>query len=197
MPRRKRVLEVDPQKTLVSVQGLVHTYQLHATAGIPDAVSRTTWLHRLYKRLGKHVTSIYEQQHSFATRSDTERKVLARVGHVNGGTAWADNCVRLLQPGVRLHPCGLILRDSFYREPEWSADSCRPHSIFTLYTYPIKGFHKLLEALVPVVARYPDTRVYVAGNRCAYRDGKTPRCGRGWARVSRRAATAPCTAFRG
>ena len=60
----------DPQKTLVSIQGLVHTYQLHATAGIPDAVSRTTWLHRLYKRLGKHVTSIYEQQHSFATRSD-------------------------------------------------------------------------------------------------------------------------------
>lgn len=159
----------DPQKTLVSIQGLVHTYQLHATAGIPDAVSRTTWLHKLYKRLGKHVTSIYEQQHSFATRSDTERKVLARVGHVNGGTAWGDRCARLIQPEVRLHPCGLILRNSFYEGPHWDPDLCTPHSIFTIYTYPIKGFHKLLEALVPVVRRYPDTRVYVAGNRCAYR----------------------------
>ena len=159
----------DPAKTLVSVQGLVHTFGPHVRAGIPERVCRTTRLHRLYERLGKNIHSIDRQRDSFAQRAETERLVLQRAGHVNGGTAWADNCVRLLQPGVRLHPCGLILRDSFYREPEWSADNCRPHSIFTLYTYPIKGFHKLLEALVPVVARYPDTKVYVAGNKCAYR----------------------------
>ena len=160
----------DPAKTLVSVQGLVHTFGPHVRAGIPEHICRTTRLHRLYERLGKNIQSIDRQRDSFARRAETERLVLQRAGHVNGGTAWADNCVRLLQPGVRLHPCGLILRDSFYREPEWSADNCRPHSIFTLYTYPIKGFHKLLEALVPVVARYPDTRVYVAGNKCAYRN---------------------------
>ena len=159
----------DPKKTLVSIQGLVHTFEHHTYAGIPDSVCRTTWLHRLLNRLGKHIPSIEQLRLSFAQRAETERKVLRRVGHVNGGTAWGDGCARLLQPEVRLHPCGLILRDSFYREDVWDADGCRPHSILALYTYPIKGFHKLLEALVPVVARYPDTRVYVAGNKCAYR----------------------------
>lgn len=159
----------DPDRTLVSVQGLVHTFENHAYAGIPDSICRTTWLHRLYRLLGRHIPSIEQQRLSFLRRAETERKVLARVGHVNGGTAWGDGCARLIQPQVRLHPCGLILRDSFYGEDVWTPDGCVPHSIFALYTYPIKGFHKLLEALVPVVQRYPDTKVYVAGNKCAYR----------------------------
>lgn len=159
----------DPKKTLVSIQGLVHTFEHHTYAGIPDSVCRTTWLHRLYQRLGRRISSIEQQRLSFAQRAEAEKQVLRRVGHVNGGTAWADGCARLLQPGVELHKCGLILRDSFYREDVWDADSCRPHSMLALYTYPIKGFHKLLEALVPVVERYPDTKVYVAGNRCLYR----------------------------
>ena len=158
-----------PEKTLVSVQGLVHTYQHHSNAGIPDSVCRTTWLHRLYRRMGRHIPSIEQQRLSFARRAETERKVLQRVGHVNGGTAWGDGCARLIQPEVQLHPCGLILRSSFYEGPHWDPDLCTPHSIFAIYTYPIKGFHKLLEALVPVVERYPDTKVYVAGNRCGYR----------------------------
>lgn len=159
----------DPSRTLVSVQGLVHTFEHHACAGIPESVCRTTWLHRLYRRMGRHISSIEEQRRSFAQRAETERRVLARVEHVNGGTAWGDGCARLIQPEVRLHPCGLILRSSFYGEEVWDPDACTPHSIFALYNYPLKGFHKLLEALVPVVARYPDTKVYVAGNRCLYR----------------------------
>lgn len=160
----------DPARTLVSVQGLVHTFDHHARAGIPEHICRTSWLHKLYRALGKHIPSIDEQRQSFARRAETERKVLARVGHVNGGTAWGDSCARLIQPGVRLHECGLILRSSFYGGEVWDPDACVPHSVFALYTYPIKGFHKLLEALVPVVRRYPDTRVFVAGNRCAFRN---------------------------
>lgn len=159
----------DPQKTLVSIQGLVHTYEHHVYAGIPDSVCRTTWLHKLYRRLGKHIPSIEQQRQSFVRRSERELRVLERVGHVNGGTAWGDGCARLVQPQVRLHQCGLILRSSFYGDGVWDPEGCVPHSIFSIYTYPIKGFHKLLEALVPVVKRYPDTKVFVAGNRCAYR----------------------------
>ena len=159
----------DPKKTLVSIQGLVHTYEGHVYAGIPDSICRTTWLHRLLNRLGKHIPSIEQQRTSFLQRSDAEIQVLRRVGHVNGGTAWGDGCARLQQPGVALHECGLILRSSYYGPERWDPDTAEPHSIFTIYTYPIKGFHKFLEALQHVVRRYPDTKVYVAGNRCAYR----------------------------
>ena len=158
-----------PEKTLVSVQGLVHTFDNHAYAGVPESVCRTTWLHRLYGRMGKHIFSIEQQRRSFARRAETERKVLQWADHVNGGTAWGDACARLIKPEVQVHQCGLILRSSFYEDPRWDPDGCTPHSIFVLYSYPIKGFHRLLEALVPVVVRYPDTKVYVAGSRCLYR----------------------------
>lgn len=159
----------DPKKTLVSIQGLVHTYEGHVYAGIPDSICRTTWLHRLFQWRGRNIRSIEQQRQSYIDRAETELKVLRRVGHVNGGTAWGDGCALLVQPDVQLHPCGLILRDSFYGSEVWDPDRCVPHTIFAIYTYPIKGFHKLLEALVPVVARYPDTKVYVVGAYCAFR----------------------------
>ena len=159
----------DPSRTLVSVQGFVHTYENHVFAGIPEHICRTNRLHRLLNRMGKHITSIEQQRLSFLQRSDAEIRVLKRVGHVNGGTAWGDGCSQLQQPGVQLHKCGLILRSSFYGPARWDPDAAEPHSIFTIYTYPIKGFHKFLEALRLVADRYPDTKVYVAGNKCAFR----------------------------
>lgn len=159
----------DPNRTLVSIQGLVYTYADHVYAGIPDSICRTTFAHRILKKIGKNLNSIESQRMSYLERSSAEINTLKRVRHVNGGTAWGDGCSRLLQPDVVLHQCGLILRDSFYGAASWDYDSCEKYSIFTIYTYPIKGFHKFLEALRLVVAQYPDTKVYVAGNKCAYR----------------------------
>lgn len=159
----------NPERTLVSIQGLVHYYADHVYAGIPDSICRTNIFHKLLGRLHKGGNSIEMQRSSYLQRAPTEIQVLQRVRYVNGGTAWGDGCARLLQKDVRLLQCGLILRDSFYDTKTWNYDSCEKHSIFTIYTYPIKGFHKFLEALKLVVARYPDTRVYIAGNRCTYR----------------------------
>ena len=48
-------------------------------------------------------------------------------------------------------------------------DKIERHSIFTIYTYPIKGFDMFLRGLRWIVQHYPDTHVYVAGNCCKYR----------------------------
>ena len=161
--------EADPEKTLVSIQGLVSFYTEHVYGGVPEHVCRDTWLHKLLRRLKKGGRSIEEQRRSFEERAVGERKTLARVRYVNGGTAWGDGCARLIQPEVRLLPCGLILRESFYGPERWCYETCEKHSIFTIYTYPIKGFDMFLKALRYVVQRYPDTKVYVAGNKCANR----------------------------
>ena len=159
----------DPEKTLVSVQGLVSFYAEHVFGGVPEKTARDHWIHRLLRRLHKGGRSIELQLKSFRARSETEIKTLQRVRYVNGGTAWGDNCARLLQPDVKLLPCELILRDSFYNGGLWDLDAVEKHSIFTIYGYPIKGFDMFLHGLKRIVQRYPDTHVYVAGNRCAYR----------------------------
>ena len=161
--------ETDPERTLVSVQGLVSYYADHVYGGVPEHVCRDTRLHRLLRRLKKGGTSIELQRQSYQKRSDSEIRTLERVRYVNGGTVWGEGCARLIQPDVRLLECGLILRESFYGPERWSYDTCEKHSIFTIYTYPIKGFDMFLRALRFVVRQFPDTKVYVAGNRCGYR----------------------------
>lgn len=161
--------EFDPEKTLVSIQGLVHYYAEHVYGGVPEPLCRDRLLHKLLRRLKKGGTSIELQRKNYLARADSEVRTLERVRWVNGGTAWGDGCARLIQPDVRLLNCGLILRDSFYGPERWSYDACEKHSIFTIYTYPIKGFDMVLKALRLVIRQYPDTKVYVAGNRCAYR----------------------------
>lgn len=159
----------DPNKTLVSVQGLVSFYAEHVFGGVPDKVARDNILHRILRRLHKGGRSIELQRQSYLARAEAEINTLQRVRYVNGGTAWGDGCARLLQPDVNLLPCELILRDSFYTGHLWDSDAIEPHSIFTIYNYPIKGFDMFLHGLKWIVQRHPDTHVYVAGNRCAYR----------------------------
>ena len=161
--------EADPNRTLVSVQGLVSYYSDHVYGGVPERICRDTRLHRLLRRLQKGGQSIELQKQSYQQRARTEIATLSRVRYVNGGTAWGDGCARLIQPEVNLLQCGLILRSSFYGPERWDSESCEKHSIFTIYTYPIKGFDMFLHALSSVVQRFPDTKVYVAGRRCGYR----------------------------
>lgn len=159
----------DPERCLVSVQGLVSFYADHVCGGVPDTVARDTSLHKLLRKMNKGGQSIAIQKNSYLKRAETEIKTLERVRYVNGGTAWGDGCAKLIQPDVNLLQCGLILRSSYYDGRMWSLDDCEKHSIFTIYTYPIKGFDMFLHALKCVVERYPDTHAYVAGNKCAYR----------------------------
>ena len=159
----------DPNRTLVSIQGLVSFYADHVFGGVPDRVAKDNIFHRMLRRLHKGGKSIELQQKNYLSRAKSEIATLKRVAYVNGGTAWGDGCARLLHPGVKLLPCELILRDSFYKGRLWDPDTIEKHSIFTIYNYPIKGFDMFLHGLKWIVQQYPDTHVYVAGNRCAYR----------------------------
>ena len=56
------------------------------------------------------------------------------------------------------------LRSSFY-EGDWDIDTCVPYSIFMSQgDYPLKGLHFVLQALPKVLEKFPDTKLYIAGN---------------------------------
>ena len=159
----------DSKKLLVTIQGAMTYLHSAVYAGIPPEKCRDTVLHKLLRLLHKGGESIALQRQSFKRRAVAEQEVLLRAKYINGGSHWGDVVARSINPDCRVMSCGLVLRPEFYTDLHWTPYTCERHSIFTLFSYPIKGFHKFLEALRLVVSEFPDTIVYVVSNKLPFR----------------------------
>lgn len=156
-------MAADPDKLLVTIQGSLEIIKNHARAGIPPHICRDTVLHKLLRTLHKGGQSIDLQVKSFTERAKFEVETLRRARYIHGGSAWGNAVAKAINPGCTTMDASLILRDSFYTAPKWDADACEEHTIYALCTYPLKGFHKLLEAMPAVLARFPDAKLLAAG----------------------------------
>lgn len=143
-------------KAVINIQGLVSVCARHYMADIPEN----------YRKLqNANGTSIRSGQSDFENRGICEVESIRMVKHVIGRTDWDRACAEAINPDVSYHYCGEILRDIFYRNiGVWKYETCHKHSIFVSQaSYPIKGFHYLLQALPIVIRKYSDMHVYVAG----------------------------------
>lgn len=163
------IREADPERTVVTIQGALVYYKDNVYSGIPEQICHDNLLHKTLRRLHKGGESIQLQKDLFEKRAVYELEVLEKAKYINGGSEWGNAVGRSVHPGCTTFDCRLILRDPFYCEERWSIKLCEKHSIYILYSYPIKGFHKFLEALRIVVRRYPDTKVYIVANKLPYR----------------------------
>lgn len=159
----------DPNKMLVTIQGAMTYLKDVVYAGIPEDICRDNTMHKLLRTMNKGGESIELQKRSFERRAELEKKVLFQAKYINGGSEWGNAVAKSINLECTTLSCGLILRDSFYCDEIWDYESCDKHSIYILYSYPIKGFHKFLEALKTVVKKYPDTKVRVVANKLPYR----------------------------
>lgn len=155
----------DPGRVVVSIQGLTSEIAKVYLDQIP-----------LRDRLaGRVVRGEYSclllEKYEFYKRGQNERKVLSSVGHVIGRTDWDRKCVLSVNRRCRYHYCSETLRDTFY-EGKWDMNCIRRNSIFVSQAhYPIKGLHILIGALPVIKERFPDVKVYVAGDRDFLADG--------------------------
>ena len=154
----------DVNKTVVTLQGAMTYLKDHVYAGIEEKYCKDNLLHKTLRLMHKGGTSIDLQKQSFEQRAEIEQKVLKHVKYIMGGSEWGNAVAWSINPQCITFDCGLILRDSFYTDERWSYENCEPHSIYILHSYPIKGFHKFLDALALVVNEFPDTKVYVVAN---------------------------------
>ena len=145
---------------VVSIQGLVSVYAKYFMGGLDDKIIRQiTTLKDLLTFNG-----LVQQQKSMSIRGEFEKELLQKVKHIIGRTSWDRSCVWAINPNVHYHFCNETLRDSFYTK-RWSYDKCSKHTIFLSQGhYPIKGFHKMLEAFPLVLRHYPDTRIILSGH---------------------------------
>lgn len=159
----------DPNRTVVTIQGPLCYYKDNVYAGIPEKVCRDTILHKVLRKAHKGGESIERKRIDFERRSEFEINTLKKVKYIHGGSVWGCAVAKSINPDCEAFDFGLILRDSFYCDDRWSYENCDKHSIYVLFSYSIKGFHKFLEALRIVVRKYPDTHVKVVASKLQYR----------------------------
>ncbi len=150
-------------KVVISIQGLVSIYADHYILKLPQRV-----VHGYTVRDALRRKNVYHGMREFRARGETEIAALSNVKHIIGRTNWDKACAKQINPEATYHHCGEILRRSFY-QAKWSLEDCERNSIFVSQaSYPIKGFHIMLEAMGEIVKYYPQSRVYVAGQDPTY-----------------------------
>lgn len=145
-------------RVVVSIQGMVAPYAEHYLFQIPLLVKYGKTVKGFIKR-----ESVYSGYKAYIRRGESESKTLQNVHYVIGRTNWDKGCVNLVNPKANYLFCNETLRKNFY-DKEWEVDNCVRHSIFVSQaSYPIKGFHLLLNAANIVKQRFPDLIINVAG----------------------------------
>lgn len=147
------------ERLLVGLQGLCALCAEAYYADLPVHVTKTVTLRDWLKR-----DSLEQQREKFFLRGRMEEEAIGIAGNVTGRTRWDREHAQAMHPEVRYYEMNETLRPEFYG-PVWTQDRCEPHSIFLSQgDYPLKGLHYMLCALPSIVKKYPDAKVYVAGN---------------------------------
>lgn len=145
-------------KMVASIQGLCAVLSEHYTDGMPEKTVQGSTLRDFLKK-----DNIAAQKEKFRLRGLLEQETVRKLKHVMGRTSWDRHYTTLWNPEVTYHFCNETLREPFY-EGSWDYESCRKHRIFAPgCSYPIKGFHLLLEAFAEVMKAYPDATLAVTG----------------------------------
>lgn len=143
-------------RVIIHIQGLISICAEHYLCGIPEEYRRVKF---------ENGISMEEEKKLFEKRGEYEIKSIKKIKHVIGRTDWDKACIGAINSSVEYHFCNEILRDSFYQySGTWEYGRCQKYSIFVSQaSYPVKGFHYLLQALPTIIHKFPNTQVYVAG----------------------------------
>lgn len=144
-----------PQRTIVSLQGLISFYSYHYYAGLQPNQINTKTIRDILKR-----DSIKYQKIKFTERGVNELFSVKLTSNVIGRTNWDYICSNLINKDVSYHFCNEILRDKFYESPKYNLQETKNINIFISQgNYPIKGFHVLLKAVSLIKNEYPEIRI--------------------------------------
>ena len=154
-------LEVCPNvKSVVSIQGLVEIYSRYFYASIKyeDLIKNTSFIELLRKN------TFYHQKKSFVLRGTSEKKYFKKADMILGRTSWDYAHSKNFNKNVKYRNCNESLRDEFYLSKKWNIKNKINYSIFVSQaSYPIKGFHILLQAIGLLIEEFPQISIRVAG----------------------------------
>lgn len=149
----------DKSKVLIGIQGLCYLYADRYYADLPERIVNRYLFRDLVKR-----DNIRIGRDKYVKRGAYEKEALALAGNITGRTDWDRAAAAECSPNATYYFMNETLRSNFYSET-WEYDKCEPYSIFLSQgNYPIKGLHYMLKAMTKILARFPEAKVYVAGD---------------------------------
>lgn len=145
-------------KLIVSIQGLVSVYYKHYYAYLDPKIVSGKTLRDLYKG------NVKKRAAWMRKKGELEVKTLKSVRNVIGRTDWDKACTLQINPELRYFFNDEMLRERFYLSKKWSLRNCQKFSIFmSQATFPIKGLHLALEAVLILKKDFPEVELFVAG----------------------------------
>lgn len=146
-------------RILIGIQGVMMECAEHYLDGIPGKVRKTKTFRDIVRR-----DTMFGQYEKFKMRAVNELAALQYVGHVTGRTPFDENFCKNNAFMAKYHFMNETLRSDFY-EGGYDESKANPHEIFVCQgDYPLKGLHFVIQALPKIIEKYPDTKVYVAGD---------------------------------
>lgn len=152
-------------RIVVSLQGILKGYARVYYGGIDVSVLiKNMTLKDLLRG------SVFSGRKSFEKGIEKEEWQLKHVKYVEGRSTWDRVYAMSINPDLKYFYCPRLIREPFYRI-QWSPEKMESHSIFVHQgNYPIKGLHFLFEALPHLIKKFPDLKLYIAGNDILHRD---------------------------
>lgn len=151
-------------RVIVWLQGVISEIANYYRVGLPPCVLRGATPYELIRKC-----SIRAIEKRCRTSGKLEVRALEGAAVILGRTEWDYACMEKLGLERKYRTCRENLRDSFYHA-RWNPERCEKHAILcSRGDTPIKGLHRMLPALAVVLRKYPDTRLYVAGEDPTYR----------------------------
>ncbi len=149
-------------KYVISIQGLPSVIYRHYLGGI----TKTEILKNLTFRDIVKKDTLLNAKDKFKKRSEKiENTYLTLTSNIIGRTKWDYDHVKVKNSNCIYHFCNESLRDEFYTEKQWSLKSIKKHSIFLSQAgYPLKGLHKVIEAVALIKNDFPDIEIKIAGD---------------------------------
>ncbi len=168
MARTVKSLSLDKgeaPRLLIGLQGIIHKCGEVYTADVPSEITHAYTFRDILKK-----DNIAAARAKFLERGEYEKEALTLADNVTGRTSFDMSVSKKFNPNVRYFHMNETLREEFY-SGTWDLNECNRHTIFVSQgDYPLKGLHTVLEAMPGILDRYPDARVFVAGNNVAKRD---------------------------
>lgn len=146
-------------RIVTSIQGLVSVYYDHYSAGLPDYIMRRKTLSEI-----KGKCSLIGNKKNYLHRGKYEQEALVGSSNIIGRTTWDKACAHFIAPESRYYFCNENLRSVFYDGSQWEYEKCNKYQIaISQAGYPIKGLHKVIEAVALLCNEFPDIKVKVGG----------------------------------
>lgn len=146
-------------KIVISIQGIAAECALHYYSGVDIQYIKKQSLIDIIRNRG-----ILKDALSMKERGYLETMTLCEVRNIIGRTEFDKRYVQLVNPKARYFNCNETLRECFYTN-KWNYEECTRNTIFISQgTYPLKGLHYVLKALVIVKKVIPDVKLFIGGS---------------------------------